>query len=281
MRVTLQQWSPDDMPVLERCNTSDMTAQLGGPESPEELQQRHDRYLRLWEAGLAHMFRIDVDGAPAGSIGWWQVDHDGVPAYETGWCVYPELQGKGVATEALRQVIRRVAALGDRHLLVAYPGVDNGPSNALCRRAMARRPAHLQHLDARPVTPRPRGPGARRALFGRHPGRIAEEETSRHGGAASPKPEAALGSARPAMRCRAQNRPTMWPSSSTSMLRAAGTAGRPGIVMMSPQTMTMKRAPAARRTSRISTACPVGAPRSLGSVENEYCVFATHTGYAP
>ena len=41
------------------------------------------------------MFRIDVDGAPVGGIGYWQVEHDGVPAYETGWSVVPEWQGRG------------------------------------------------------------------------------------------------------------------------------------------------------------------------------------------
>ena len=59
--------------------------------------------------------------------------------------------------------------------------------------------------------------------------------------------------------------------------RPARPAG-PGIVMMSPQIITTNPAPAARRTSRMSTTCPVGAPRSFGSVENEYWVFATHTG---
>jgi len=62
------------------------------------------------------------------------------------------------------------------------------------------------------------------------------------------------------------------------MALAEGTFGSPGIVMMSPQTMTTNSAPAARRTSRMLITCPDGAPRSSGSVENEYCVLATHTG---
>ena len=48
--------------------------------------------------------------------------------------------------------------------------------------------------------------------------------------------------------------------------------------MMSPQTITMNSAPAARRTSRTFTVWPDGAPFSDGSVENDYWVFATHTG---
>jgi RimJ/RimL family protein N-acetyltransferase len=135
MDVTLHRWGPDDFPVLERNNTPEMTEHLGGPETLEQLQERHERYHRLVAGGTASMFRIDVDGIPAGSIGWWQVDHEGVPAYETGWSVFPEWQGKGVAMTALRQVIRLVAAARDRELLVAYPGADNPASNALCRKA--------------------------------------------------------------------------------------------------------------------------------------------------
>ena len=137
MQVTLQRWSQDDFPVLERGNTPEMTVHLGGPESAEQLRERHERYLRLWTENRARMFRIDADGEPAGGIGWWQTEHDGVPAYETGWNVLPEWQGRGVAGKALRGVIRRLASEEDRdrNLLVAYPGVDNGPSNALCRRA--------------------------------------------------------------------------------------------------------------------------------------------------
>ena len=102
MHVTLQRWGPDDLPVLERANTPEMTAHLGGPETDEQVRQRHERYLRQWDTGEARMFRIDVDDEPAGGIGWWQVEHDGVPAYETGWSVFPEWQGKGVARAALR-----------------------------------------------------------------------------------------------------------------------------------------------------------------------------------
>lgn len=135
MDVTLVAWGSDDLPELERANTPEMTAFLGGPESAQQLVERQERYLRLNASGEAHMFRIDADGQSAGGIGWWQVDHDGMPAYETGWHVYPQWQGRGVAKAALREVIRRIAATGDRDLLVAYPGAENGASNALCRTA--------------------------------------------------------------------------------------------------------------------------------------------------
>ena len=48
----------------------------------------------------------------------------------------------------------------------------------------------------------------------------------------------------------AQNRPTIRPSGPTSIASAAGTFGRPGIVMISPQIATTNSAPAESRTSR-------------------------------
>lgn len=135
MHVTLRRWGADDLPVLQRANTAELTRFLGGPETDDQLVDRHARYLRGWETGTSRMFVIEVDGEPAGSIGWWKVEHDGVPAYETGWGVDMAFQGRGVAREALRQVIALVAEVGDRPLLVAYPGAENPASNALCRGA--------------------------------------------------------------------------------------------------------------------------------------------------
>ena len=66
-----------------------------------------------------------------------------------------------------------------------------------------------------------------------------------------------------------------------SILSAAGIFGRPGIVIISPQTMTINSAPADNLTSLIGISWSDGAPRLDGSVENEYCVFATHTGNFP
>jgi RimJ/RimL family protein N-acetyltransferase len=133
--VTLSRWQPDDLPLLQRANTPEMTRYLGGPETPEKLLERHEKYLQYWESGHAHMFRIDADGIPVGSIGWWRVEHEGRPAYETGWGIEPEWQGRGIARLALRRLIADVRADGERDLLVAYPGVDNPASNALCRGA--------------------------------------------------------------------------------------------------------------------------------------------------
>src|SRR5690606_3738410 len=92
------------------------------------------------------------------------------------------------------------------------------------------------------------------------------------------------GPARPRARrsgIRNQLRPSISPSSFRKIFSEAGFEGRPGMVMISPQMTTTKPAPAESLTSRIGTVWPVGAPRRLGSVENEYWVLAMQTGRWP
>ena len=61
----------------------------------------------------------------------------------------------------------------------------------------------------------------------------------------------------------------------SSIMTAAGTFGKPGIVKMEPVSGMTKLAPAERRTSRIWIVNPVGAPRTFGSSERDCGVLAT------
>lgn len=131
--VTLLPWRPDDLAVLERANTAEMTRFLGGPELPADLAERHALYLGFADSGEGAMFRVEVDGVAVGYAGWWLEEHDGEPAYEIGCAVEPAWQGRGIATEALGRVVRAAAARGD-HPVVGYAAVGNEASNALCRR---------------------------------------------------------------------------------------------------------------------------------------------------
>ncbi|MEU1016882.1 MULTISPECIES: GNAT family N-acetyltransferase [unclassified Streptomyces] len=132
--LRLAPWSEEGGPaLLARFNTPEMTAHLGGPETPEKLAERHLRYLRLGDKG--RMFRITLDGETAGSIGYWETTWQGETVWETGWGVLPEFQGRGVAADAARLIIREARA-ADRHaFLHAFPATDNGASNGVCRKA--------------------------------------------------------------------------------------------------------------------------------------------------
>ena len=133
MELTLVPWSEDDLVVLRRANSSEMTRFLGGVESDDDLVARHALYVGFAQVGGGAMFRVDVDGRPAGYAGWWDEVHEGRPVFEIGCAVGAEWQGRGVATEALTCVVERAQATDPRPI-VGYAAVANAASNALCRR---------------------------------------------------------------------------------------------------------------------------------------------------
>jgi len=134
--VTLERWGSGDLPLLERLmGDPRMTEHLGGPESPDKLRERQNRYERL-DSGGDRMFKIvDVaSGAAVGSVGFWTKKWRDEQAYEIGWMVVPEFQGWGIAAAATAQAIE-LARCDDKHRFMhAFPNVDNAPSNAICRK---------------------------------------------------------------------------------------------------------------------------------------------------
>jgi RimJ/RimL family protein N-acetyltransferase len=132
MSVLLEPWTDHDLDLLRRINTPEMTAHLGGPETEQQVIDRHARYV-----SLGSMFSIVVlpERQKAGAIGYWEREWNDQTVYETGWHVLPEFQGRGVATAAARAIIARAAAEQRHRYLHAYPSVDNPASNAICRKA--------------------------------------------------------------------------------------------------------------------------------------------------
>lgn len=134
--LSLRPWGPGDLPLLHRANAPAMTAHLNGSETEEQLVARHERYLRLNASGEARMFVVLAAEHPVGSIGYWRVRWRGHDALEAGWFVLPEAQGHRVAARALALLLDDARGhAGERRMLVAFPGVDNPASNAVCRRA--------------------------------------------------------------------------------------------------------------------------------------------------
>ena len=132
--VMLDPWSEQDFRLLERCNTPEMTAELGGPESPGKLADRHRKYVENAFTGKMFVIVTD-DGDRAGLIGYWEHTEPTETVWETGWAILPEFQGRGLATAAVHAVAKVAAAAGEHSTLHAYPGVTNAASNALCRKA--------------------------------------------------------------------------------------------------------------------------------------------------
>jgi RimJ/RimL family protein N-acetyltransferase len=135
--VDIRPWSNDDLPLLERLRGDPMMNEhLGGPETPEKIRERQERYRLSSETGVNPMFVIVVglERVPAGSIGYWEKDWQGQSIWETGWSVLPEFQGQGVATRATLIIIGRVRAMAKHRYLHAFPSINNAASNAICRK---------------------------------------------------------------------------------------------------------------------------------------------------
>jgi RimJ/RimL family protein N-acetyltransferase len=139
--VRIEPWSDGDLELLRRVNAPELMDHLGGPESEEQLTVRHGRYVELSadRTGRGRMFRITLadgsGGEAVGTIGFWERTWQGQEVYETGWAVLAGHQGRGIATAATRAVVEQARAERKHRYLHAYPSVDNGASNAVCRRA--------------------------------------------------------------------------------------------------------------------------------------------------
>jgi RimJ/RimL family protein N-acetyltransferase len=137
MTVHLEPWSEDDLPVLEQTlGDPESMTYLGGPETPEQLVARHAKFVALPGTGAGEMFTIvdDDSGEKVGSVGYWDKTWLDADVYETGWNVMRAFQGRGFATVAMVQLIDRLKTTGTRRYLHAFPSVENGPSNAICRK---------------------------------------------------------------------------------------------------------------------------------------------------
>ena len=157
-RIALRPWSDDDLTLLQRLlGDSAMMTHLGGPESPEAIEARQQRYLHP-DGSIGGLFAVALaDGddrphtadeppgthdrqraaAPEQRIGWvgyWETDWHGGAAWEVGWSVLPEFQGRGIATAAAALMLERVRDDAGYRFVYAFPRVGNAPSNAICRR---------------------------------------------------------------------------------------------------------------------------------------------------
>ena len=65
--------------------------------------------------------------------GYWERTWQGEEVYEIGWSVLTAYQGRGIAATAL--ALDAARADGRHRFVHAFPSVENGPSNAICRKA--------------------------------------------------------------------------------------------------------------------------------------------------
>jgi RimJ/RimL family protein N-acetyltransferase len=134
--IRLEAWTDADLSLLRQANTPGMMAHLGGPETEDQLLDRHRRYLQLADPGAGQMFAVVLpDGQRVGIIGYWERPWQDGQVYETGWHVLPGFQGRGIATAAAKAVAALAGAQQRHRHLHAFPATDHPASNAICRKA--------------------------------------------------------------------------------------------------------------------------------------------------
>jgi RimJ/RimL family protein N-acetyltransferase len=143
--VRLVPWTEEDFPLLVRLNAPEMTEHLGGPESEENLEKRHKRYVAAASSGIvrdpdrtypAYIFKVvlEPDGMAVGNVNFWNREWKGEQVYEMGWGILPEHQGRGIASAAVAEAIELARATKRKQAVHAFPSVENQPSNGICRR---------------------------------------------------------------------------------------------------------------------------------------------------
>jgi RimJ/RimL family protein N-acetyltransferase len=129
--VEIVNWGSADHALLDGLlGDPAMMEYLGGPETAEKIAERQARYEQLSDC-----FKIVFEGEDAGWVGFWEREEHGETVYEMGWSVLPAFQGRGIATQATKLALDAARAADGSRFVHASPTVDNGASNAVCRKA--------------------------------------------------------------------------------------------------------------------------------------------------
>ena len=134
LNIHLRAWTKDDLSLLERLlGEPAMTKHIGGPESPDQIRNRLDRYCTDSRLHMS-VIVIQPESTGIGSVGYWERQWQEQTVWESGWRILPEYQEKGIATQALGLVIERARAEQKHRYIHAFPSIDNAASNAICKK---------------------------------------------------------------------------------------------------------------------------------------------------
>lgn len=131
--VRIEPWAPAHLWLLERLlGDPRMMEHLGGSETPEKIAERQARYERPGSGQFS--IALESTGEAVGWVGYWERTWRDGSVYEVGWSVLPEHHGRGIASRATGQLVDVAAAENARRYLHAFPSIENGASNAICRK---------------------------------------------------------------------------------------------------------------------------------------------------
>jgi RimJ/RimL family protein N-acetyltransferase len=135
--LRVEMMTEDDLALRVRMETDpEMMAELGGPRPVSDIERTHETSLMAAIDGRCWPLKVIPDGStsPAGTAAIFPSSHEGEDIYEIGWMILPEFQNRGLASEAVRQVLDK--ARSDRKFgqVHAFPAVTNGASNKICEK---------------------------------------------------------------------------------------------------------------------------------------------------
>lgn len=135
--LKLETMTPEDVELRLRMETDpEMMAELGGPRPPEAIARAHAQSLVMAAQGTCWPLKVIPEGSAvaAGGVAVFPSTHDGESIYEIGWMIMTEFQGRGLASEAVREVLERARAERRFGQIHAFPGVTNAASNRVCEK---------------------------------------------------------------------------------------------------------------------------------------------------
>ncbi len=130
--------------LLERSRIPDLIA-LGRRNHPSGVydeaaaRKRLEHQLEACEQGASRHWTIHLDGVVVGDIGFNQLHRGSVQSANVGYMVDASARGRGVATAALRLVIRESFEALHLHRLEATTLLDNLASQRVLEKAGFRR----------------------------------------------------------------------------------------------------------------------------------------------
>jgi RimJ/RimL family protein N-acetyltransferase len=133
--MQLRPLTREDRRLYERIYTDPrMWAELGGVLELD-MAAKVERDVASVEADRHWVLVIVIDnGTAVGTVSLWDHEWKGETIDEIGWMVLPEHQGRGLASAAVAEALRRADEAARWQVLHAFPATTNAPSNALCRK---------------------------------------------------------------------------------------------------------------------------------------------------
>ena len=134
--IELRDYCDDDLWLTEALECDPVVMHhLGGPTLRENILKIHTRRLNSVLAKTTWYLTIVPDPAdgPVGTIGIWDADWEGEKIREMGWMILPKFQGRGLAKTAAQMLLDRARAEQKFTEIHAFPSVNNGASNGICR----------------------------------------------------------------------------------------------------------------------------------------------------